>query len=1139
MRMNITIRSGLTALGLALCLSAQPALGLVTVTVQPTNQMVLAGSNPAFTAQVSTTAGETITAYTWQMSTNGLSPFTTIPGATTNVCTLTNVQPANAGYYFAKVYNGSTLLAVSEAAILVVRDQARIISQPQGGLIRTVGSNVTFSVSALGAPPLSYRWRLNGTNLENTVGRISGAANSVLTVSNLVTADSGSYDVVVTNVYAAVTSQVATLGVFIPVGISVPSQTNAVILGSNAVLTVALSGSEPLSYQWQQNGTNLSNGGRISGATGNPLRITAATTNDAGVYTVSITNPVSMTSAVVTLEVLIPATITSATNVAWRQGLFFSFTNTATGTMPILFGAEGLPPELSIEPTNGVISGIPVVTGAFNITVFATNRAMTTTGQLELTLSNGAPIITSALSASGKQGQNFSYIIGALNDPTYFSASPLPAGLSLNPTNGLISGVPVVAGSFALTIGVSNPYGADSRPLTLIINSAAPIITSARTATWTENQSGFSYTIRASNTPILYYGASDLPLGLALNTTNGVISGTPLVGGTFTVPIWAVNAWGTGSTNLVITVSYATPGGLDITDVVTQWRKPYLLDFTFSLRDGTDRATSNPLVRPPSQLQVVCMEDGVPISSEAPLILQSAASKQLKTHLVLDYTYSMYVVPGAIDAMEAAAELLINGEPPNAKFGIIEFNADYMAPQFVTNSLTRPTNYFISDKIVLSQAIAGIQDTYVQGNYAGSRCWDAMYAALTNFGTFGPNNFEEQRYLVAMTDGNDASSLLNSAPDGPVDTLIARAKANHVAIYCVGFGNNVNTTALEELTSQTGGRYYLAATTADLGAQFQRILTELGGQYALRWATLKRATVPAYPTHGFQPSFEVTYAGLTASWNTTIVTTNYDATDYTADPVVTNIYLTNVVQFPFDPPAWVGNVLVGSLRLREDADIGPQTVRLRAMYAPRFVRAMRLNYRPNYPCTARLSSTGSGEILSGWTMTETADTNGLRTLTLTSSDTNNLLTSIPYAAFGDLVEFDFAYPDALTTKQAFSVFSVDNSVYTNVLPSGISFTNENFASFITLYPPLAPLRDAHPMVAGIRIADQQPDRGGAERSEHKRAAGLAGIPGGVEPDECELAVRCFDGLCAGSDAANPLQHGVDTHVPGGNRQQPG
>lgn len=68
-----------------------------------------------------------------------------------------------------------------------------------------------------------------------------------------------------------------------------------------------------------------------------------------------------------------------------------------------------------------------------------------------------------------------------------------------------------------------------------------------------------------------------------------------------------------------------------------------------------------------------------------------------------------------------------------------------------------------------------------------------------------------------------------------------------------------------------------------------------------------------------------------------------------------------------------------------------------------------------------------------------------------SPNPTNLLSSITYGAFGDLATFQFTYPEAVTTNQAFSVFRVDNSVYTNMLPSGQSFTNQNFTNFITLY----------------------------------------------------------------------------------------
>ena len=170
---------------------------------------------------------------------------------------------------------------------------------------------------------------------------------------------------------------------------------------------------------------------------------------------------------------------------------------------------------------------------------------------------------------------------------------------------------------------------------------------------------------------------------------------------------------------------------------------------------------------------------------------------------------------------------------------------------------------------------------------------------------------------------------------------------------------------------------------------------------------------------------------------------------------------------------------------------------------------------------------------------DTNDATGLHTLTLLSSDTNNLLSSIPYAAFGDLVEFDFTYPDAVTATQAFSVFTIDNSVYTNISmppPIGQSFTNENFASFITAYTERSAARDAHPVVDLLRLQVQL-RRGGAHR--HERTAGLAGLPGRLEPDELQLAVYYLDGLRARPDAADHLQHGPGTDLPGGNRHQSG
>src|SRR5258707_9154537 len=67
----------------------------------------------------------------------------------------------------------------------------------------------------------------------------------------------------------------------------------------------------------------------------------------------------------------------------------------------------------------------------------------------------------------------------------------------------------------------------------------APVITSGTTASGTVG-SAFSYQITATNTPTSY-GATGLAAGLAVNTSTGLISGTPTAAGTATVNLRAKN----------------------------------------------------------------------------------------------------------------------------------------------------------------------------------------------------------------------------------------------------------------------------------------------------------------------------------------------------------------------------------------------------------------------------------------------------------------------------------------------------------------------------------------------------------------------------------------------------------------------
>ena len=86
----------------------------------------------------------------------------------------------------------------------------------------------------------------------------------------------------------------------------------------------------------------------------------------------------------------------------------------------------------------------------------------------------------------------------------------------------------------------------------LLSVSPAPVITSAPTASGNANKR-FSYQITATNSPTSY-SATGLPSGLVLNTSTGLISGTPTAAATSNVAIGASNAGGTGTATLTITI---------------------------------------------------------------------------------------------------------------------------------------------------------------------------------------------------------------------------------------------------------------------------------------------------------------------------------------------------------------------------------------------------------------------------------------------------------------------------------------------------------------------------------------------------------------------------------------------------------
>jgi len=251
--------------------------------------------------------------------------------------------------------------------------------------------------------------------------------------------------------------------------------------------------------------------------------------------------------------------ISSPTTATGTVGTFFTYTITASNN-PTSFAATGLPAGLTVNTSTGVISGTPTTAGTFSVTVSASNAGGTGSQAVTITINPKAPVITSATTATGTVGASFSYSITASDNPTSFAATGLPVGLTVNTSTGVISGTPTTAGTFSVTVSASNAGGTGSQVVTITINPKAPVITSATTSTGTVGAS-FTYNITASNNPT-NFAATGLPAGLSVNTSTGVISGTPTTAGTYSVTVSASNAGGTGSQTVTITINATnTPYG--------------------------------------------------------------------------------------------------------------------------------------------------------------------------------------------------------------------------------------------------------------------------------------------------------------------------------------------------------------------------------------------------------------------------------------------------------------------------------------------------------------------------------------------------------------------------------------------------
>jgi hypothetical protein len=155
------------------------------------------------------------------------------------------------------------------------------------------------------------------------------------------------------------------------------------------------------------------------------------------------------------------------------------------------------------------------------------------------------PVINPPFTANGTVGIAFTYQITATNSPTSYNAAPLPAGLGVNTTNGLISGTPTTAGVTNVTISATNQHGTGSA--TLVITIVAPSFVGLRL-------SDFLMTAGTPNNPrlMLQMGANG-----ATTTANRFNATLEVNAGDAVTPVWVPYNHFTGINDLTSRITDA------------------------------------------------------------------------------------------------------------------------------------------------------------------------------------------------------------------------------------------------------------------------------------------------------------------------------------------------------------------------------------------------------------------------------------------------------------------------------------------------------------------------------------------------------------------------------------------------------
>jgi hypothetical protein len=547
---TLTVNDGLAT-------SAPSSVHIATGIVAPVanagpNQTVNVNSTVQLDGSGSTDANGLPLTYQWSLIHVPQGSNAALSSATVVKPTFTADTP---GTYMAQlIVNNGTLS--SAASVVTITTNTVQAPTANAGPTQTVAFNSVVQLAGSGTDPqnlpLTFKWvfnqKPNGSNAtlsSATIANPTFVADKTGTFILQLTVNNGFLDSAPSTVMISTTCTQP---------IANPGQAQTVTVGA----TVTLDGSgssdachDSLLYSW----TLMAKPQGSNAALTNPTTVSPTFVADlAGPYVVQLivdntfqkSTPVTVTITAVPQPVITitpnplnvvlgtPGTLTVTLSApAGSSGQVVNLANTNSG-------AATVPTSVTVlaTQTTATVTVTPVAAGSATISGSATGFV---SGSATVNVATALTITTTSPLPNGTQGvlYNTTIVASGGTQPYTFSATGLPANLTINPTTGAITGTPTAAGTtnnivVTVTDSASQPQTAQTVSMTFSITIAGglTITTGSPLPNGIQNAAYTAPALAASGgIGTLTWSATGLPAGLSISA-GGVISGTPTAPGT-------------------------------------------------------------------------------------------------------------------------------------------------------------------------------------------------------------------------------------------------------------------------------------------------------------------------------------------------------------------------------------------------------------------------------------------------------------------------------------------------------------------------------------------------------------------------------------------------------------------------------